>query len=391
MTDLSNEDFQTETPSQELKYAKILFVIRSLGRGGAERQLVNLALGLKGRGVSVHVAVLYGGGSLGPELLDAEVDVHDLKKSSRYDLFGCYHRLCALVKELKPGFVHGYLPESNLLVALASRRSKPAKTVWGIRCAGISGQRISLPGRLLYWSETRLGKRADVIIANSQAGVREMVAKGLPESKLFAIPNGIDIDKFGIDSQGGARLRESLGISGGAPLFGIVGRHDQFKNHQLAIRALAQLNDPEAKLLCVGRSVGVLTENLKALSRMEGVETQVIWMEETPEMAAVYNALNVLVSVSVTEGFSNVVAEATSCGIGSVVTDVGDSAEIVGDLGEVVRDFIPEQVTAAMGRILKRSSEGGETYRQALRQSIVDRFTMEKLVDRTISVLYGGS
>lgn len=372
-------------------YPTTLFVIRSLDRGGAERQLVNLVIGMKERGVPVHVAVFYTGGALEKELTESGVKIHNLQKKGTYDLWGLNRRLRALVRELQPGVVHGYLPLSNLLVAIASRRVLTGKRVWGIRCSGITQQPLNRLERILYWSEKHFGSRTDIVITNSESGADEMVSKGLPREKVFAVPNGIDGDRFCINVSAGRSFRSSVGIPLDVPMFGMVGRQDQFKNHQLAIRALARMANKDARLLCVGRIVlASHTQHLKDLALAEGVGERVIWLEEIPDTLPVYNALNSLLSVSLAEGSPNVVAEAMLCGVPCVVTDVGDSAKLVGDLGEVVKSFEPESLAQAMDRILERATIGGAPYTERLRESVLSRFTTDQLVERTMAILYSG-
>lgn len=372
-------------------YPTTLFVIRSLDRGGAERQLVNLVIGLKQRGVPVHVAVFYTGGALEKELSEAGIQIYNLEKKGTYDLFGLNRRLGSLIRKLQPGVVHGYLPLSNLLVALASSRVLRGKRVWGIRCSGITNQPLNRLERILYWSEKHFGNRVDLVITNSESGADEMVGKGLPKEKVFAVPNGISGDRFRIDPVAGESFRTSAGIPLDAPLFGLVGRQDQFKNHQLAIRSLAKMANQDARLLCVGRVVlASHTQHLKEIARAEGVGDRVIWMEETADTLPVYNALTALISVSLAEGSPNVVAEAMLCGVPCLVTDVGDSAKLVGNLGEVVKEFEPDQVAMAMDKILERAAMGGSQYREVLRESILSRFTNDQLVERTMAILYSG-
>ena len=63
---------------------KIAFLARSLGAGGTERQLVNLASGLRARGHEVNVITFYSGGAFESEMLSADVEVLPLRKSGRW-------------------------------------------------------------------------------------------------------------------------------------------------------------------------------------------------------------------------------------------------------------------------------------------------------------------
>jgi glycosyltransferase involved in cell wall biosynthesis len=100
-------------------------------------------------------------------------------------------------------------------------------------------------------------------------------------------------------------------------------------------------------------------------------------------MAAVYNALDILASCSVSEGFSNVIAEAMACGLPCVVTDVGDSAMIVGSPSQVVSPGRPEELKAAWTRLLELSPGPRARIAQSARERIVREYSVRKLVQRT--------
>jgi glycosyltransferase involved in cell wall biosynthesis len=118
-----------------------------------------------------------------------------------------------------------------------------------------------------------------------------------------------------------------------------------------------------------------------------GIADRVVWAGARPDMPAVYNALDLLVSSSAFgEGTPNVVAEAMACGIPCVVTDVGDSAAVVGDPQCIVP---PGDAPALARAMLQRLDDldRGAVAREALRQRIVTRFSMEALIDRTEAAL----
>ncbi|MBF0427146.1 MAG: glycosyltransferase, partial [Magnetococcales bacterium] len=97
---------------------KILFLIRSLNRGGAERQLTLLARGFHAAGHQVAVAVFYPGGLFAANLEEVGIPLFDLGKKSRWDLGVFLLRLVRLVRREAPDILHSYLVEPNLLSVL---------------------------------------------------------------------------------------------------------------------------------------------------------------------------------------------------------------------------------------------------------------------------------
>ena len=80
----------------------ILFFIRSLGRGGAERQLVNLAVNLKARGHAVSVIIMHEERHLAEDLSLHGVGIHSLEKKARWDLIRPMLRLRKIIYQNIP-------------------------------------------------------------------------------------------------------------------------------------------------------------------------------------------------------------------------------------------------------------------------------------------------
>ncbi len=114
---------------------RIAFVIRSLGIGGAERQLTVLAVALAERGHAVEVIAYYGGGARHEEFDRAGVRVVSLDERGRWDLAGPLIRLRRAIRDFRPEVVHGYLPDGNLLALLSGRLLYRAAVVWGVRAS----------------------------------------------------------------------------------------------------------------------------------------------------------------------------------------------------------------------------------------------------------------
>src|SRR5262245_35946132 len=204
---------------------KIVFLIRSLTFGGAERQLIVLARGLHARGHDVHVGVFYAGGPLEAELHAAGVPVTVLDKGGRWDLVGFLFRLARFLRKERPQVLHGYLGASNSLGVLM-RPLHGARVVWGIRASDLDGDRYDWLYRLDVFVERLLARFPDLIITNSNAGCDHFVHRGFPKDHTIVIPNGIDAERFRPDERLRAATRARLGVADGDLLVGRVGRLD---------------------------------------------------------------------------------------------------------------------------------------------------------------------
>jgi glycosyltransferase involved in cell wall biosynthesis len=365
---------------------KVLFLIRCLTYGGAERQLVLLANQLAARGHDVILAVFYGGGPLERDLDGSGVRLVALDKRSRWDLIPVLWRLIRILQRERPSILHGYMTDSNLAAWAAHFLRPRSKLFWGVRASNMESENYDWLTAINTSIESRLSRFADRILVNSRAGLDYSAGRGFPRDKMIHIPNGIDTNRF--RPLGGARwrMRAEWGYASSDKVIGLVGRLDPMKDHATFLRAAAILTQKQAdaRFICVGEGPGDYRRKLVALSRDLGIGDKVQWAAARPDMTAVYNALDVFCSSSrYGEGFPNVIGEAMACGIPCVVTDVGDSAYIVADTGAVVHPNDPEALAEALKKQLDNLSPSTSG-----RDRILRNFTVAHLVDRTETALW---
>jgi glycosyltransferase involved in cell wall biosynthesis len=82
------------------------------------------------------------------------------------------------------------------------------------------------------------------------------------------------------------------------------------------------------------------------------------------------------------EGFPNTIGEAMACEVPAVVTDVGDSAYIVGDTGRVVGPGQPEELARAWQEIIDLGQEGRSRLGVLARQRIRNYFSLDKIIQQ---------
>jgi glycosyltransferase involved in cell wall biosynthesis len=368
----------------------VLLLTRSLNYGGSERQLVNLATGLKKRGMNVTVATFYAGGALTKELESERVAVLSLQKHSRWELFGFVLRSVQLFRRIRPAILHSYLPTANILAALLKPFCPYARIVWGLRASNMQLDRYGLLDQIQAWVESKLAFLTDLIIVNSQAGFEYAAQRGFPRNKMVVIPNGIDVERFYPDSEAGNRMRKEWEIAQDEVLIGLVGRLDPMKGHDTFIKAAALLarERNDTQFLCIGDGPQAFKQSLVALSQEMGLGNRLMWISASDDVAAVYNGLDLVTSCSsYGEGFSNVIGEAMACGKVCVVTDVGDSRRIVGDTGYVVPPRDPSALSSAWQLALKPGCADRARCGKMARDRVLEHFSLERLIDETSRVL----
>ncbi|NOY72252.1 MAG: glycosyltransferase [Gammaproteobacteria bacterium] len=362
----------------------IVLFIRSLNTGGAERQLVITAKGLAERGYDIIVLTFYSGGAYEKELSDCNVKLLSLGKKGRWDLFAFFFRLIKLLRQLSPDVIYSFLGAANILSVFIRPFIPEVKVVWGVRASNVDLKQYDRLFHWVYWVECRLSRFADTVIANSYAGLDYAVAHGFSKKNMVVIPNGIDTERFQPDEKAGSRVRQEWDVAEDATLIGVVGRIDPMKGYVTFLEAVARItvDHPQMRFVCVGNGEAMYEKSIHNLATELCLDDVLVWAGQHSDMTAVYNAFDIVVSSSYGEGFSNVIGEAMSCGVPCVVTDVGDSRLIAGDVGQVVPPNDSKSLADAILIELTLNNRG-----DLQRDKIINQYSVERLFDKTEEAL----
>lgn len=361
---------------------KIVLLIRRLETGGAERQLVLLAHGLKEKGHDVKVVTFYPGGSLEREL--EAIPIAAIGKRGRWDFVRFFVRAAILLRREKPDAVYSFLHGPNLLATALKPFLKGTRIVWAIRSTYMDWSRFHWLSGLTYRAAAVVSRFADAIVVNSASGMEYHRTQGFFPGRMVSIPNGIDTEKFHPDRTAGEAFRNELGVSPDQKLIGIVGRLDPMKDHPTFLKAASLLagRRNDLRFVCVGDGPTDYRSELETFTKDLKINGAVVWAGERKDVFPVYNALDLLVSSSIGEGFPNVIGEAMACGVPCVATDVGDSAAIVGETGVIVQPADPEALAAGIERLLSSAPAA-----DAIRDRIEKNFSAASLAQKTERIL----
>jgi glycosyltransferase involved in cell wall biosynthesis len=230
--------------------------------------------------------------------------------------------------------------------SLPPRASRGCRLLFGIL------PDFGLSWRVDFRRRRRMICSADYVLTVSAAARRELIAQELyPPDCIIACPNGVECEYWRRDEEAGRRFRRQWGIGEDSYLFGFVGRLEELKGADLAIRALQILSGRgrhNAALCLVGQ--GTLRNEYEDLARRLEVSNRVHFVGPVADVRPAYSAMQTLVLPSKLESFPLVLLEAMSCGCRSIASNVGGVAEVLCDpaVGELLDSRDPQLWADAM-------------------------------------------
>ena len=319
---------------------KLVAIITGLSTGGAEMMLLKVLQNIDRKHFSPHVISLTTEGEIGSRIEALGVPVESLgMRPGHFSPFK-FLRLVHRLRKLHPDIVHTWMYHADLLGGLAARLAGVRAVGWAIRNSNLSlvhNKRSTLWVRKACAVLSRLIPRA--ILCCSERAKGNHVSAGYCERKFVVIPNGFDTDRFRPDVEARVSVRSELGLSEDTPLAGLIARFHPQKNHVGFFEAAARIyrSRPDVHYLLAGTRVDRNNAILRRAVKQAGVASNTYLLGRREDIPRLMAALDVLASSSsFGEAFPNVLGEAMACGVPCVVTDVGDSAKIVGESGRVV-------------------------------------------------------
>lgn len=356
---------------------RVLFVVTTLGWGGAESQVIDLAKTLKLRGWEVAVVVLLVHAERSDPLSAAGIPVHTLGMARGIPDPRALWRLARLVRSLSPAVVHAHMVHSNLL-------SRVVRLIAAMPVLISSAHSENEGGR---WRELayRLTDRLTDLTTNvSHAAVKRTVSVGAaPEHRIRYMPNGVDLSRFRRDMGARAQTRARLGLDDRFTWLA-VGRLEEPKDYPAMIEALAHVTQRSLRpqLLIVGD--GPLRHEMEGRARSAKLEDSVRFLGLRRDVPALMNAADGYVMSSVLEGLPMVLLEAAATGLPIVATDVGGNAQIVrhGETGVLVPANDSRSLAEAMIRMMGLPADVRSRWGEAGAVHVRCTFGLDAVVDQ---------
>ena len=291
-------------------------------------------------------------------------------------------RLTRLLRSLRPDVVQTWLYHADLIGGLAAKLAGGVPVAWGLHLGNLAPELNKRSTLMTARACARLsGVLPKAIVCCAEATKASHTEIGYRTDRMVVIPNGFDLNQFRPDAVARNRIRQELSVAADAVLVGLVARLDPQKDHKTFVQAAGLLASfrPDVRFLLCGAGVTWDNQHLASWIEAAGLRDRVHLLGRRDDMAAVQAALDISCSSSRGEAFPLAVGEAMAAGIPCVVTDVGDSAVIVGDTGRVVPAGDPAAMAAAMKAMVALGHAGRDQLGVSARRRIAERFSLERM------------
>jgi glycosyltransferase involved in cell wall biosynthesis len=363
---------------------EVLHLATSFGRGGAELNLARLATNMDASRFSNTIVAmrLRYDGPMVQRVTQAGVRFRCLEMRAGVPDPTGFVRLLQIVREVRPQVLQTWMYHADLLGLLVGRLARVPVILWNVRSTLLNHRGTA---RLVCRALVPLSGLPSAVVANSQAGVHVHQALGYKPKKWVWIPNSLQLTQFKPEPEARERLRRDLRLDSDAFLIGLVARFDPMKDHANFIRAggLISAENPNTNFVLVGQALDSANEHLMSKLRAVGVENRFHLLGLRDDVARITAGLDIACSSSAYgEGTSNSVAEAMACGVPCVVTDVGDSALLVGDTGKVVPPRDPQAFANACLELIALSPQCRSALGTRARRRVERDFSIAATVAR---------
>jgi glycosyltransferase involved in cell wall biosynthesis len=357
---------------------RILFLIYRLAQGGAEQQLLELVRGIDKEKFEVIIGCFIPGGEKWQEFNSIpNVRIICFDQKHRFNFF-ILIKMLRFLRENPVEIIHAYAVPVSIFGILAGLLAKTPVLILGERGRASFA---TIGSRIYFKLDAFLGRYADCIIANSEAGRQARIRFGVDPKKVVIVQNGLNPMRL---EQKVRLTKTDLNIEDGCKIIGNVARLDPIKDHLSLLKSIKLVQEEYPRVKCILVGEGLLRQQLEQFVDDISLRGNVFFMGHRDNIGDFIKLFDIAVLSSKYEGCSNFIIEAMACGKPVVATDVGGNSELVvnGLTGLLVKKEDPRALASAVLRLLKDEQlrvELGNAGQQRAKQE----FMLEQMVRET--------
>ena len=301
---------------------------------------------------------------------------------SEFDVHAAW-QLGRVLGDVRPEVVHAHDPMAVALAAMAlTMGSSDARPLL------VAARRVDFHLKRHAFSKWKY-RKIDLFIAASNLIAGMLVSDGIPGEHIVTVHDGVNLSA--IDRQALVDAHAVFWLPHGAPIVGNVAALVGHKGQRHLVAAAAQVvrEIPDARFLILGE--GELRSALERQVHELGLDRHVLLPGFRADAISLQKSFDIFAMSSVTEGLGSAMLDAMACGTPVVATRAGGIPEAIVDgvHGLLVPPHDPAALAQGIIRLL-RDPDLRRRLASAGRQRVVDEFSVERMVQKTVDAYERG-
>ncbi|MGC8937863.1 MAG: glycosyltransferase family 4 protein [Thermodesulfovibrio sp.] len=354
-------------------FIKILHTESSPGWGGQENRILNESIGLQKLGAKVYI-LCQPESKLAEKAREAGIEVFTSPMRKSYDLKAIYNT-ARLINKLNIDVVNTHSGKDSYIGGFAGKLSKKTPLI-------VRTRHLALP----ITSTFSYKYLSDFVVTVSEYVRQYLIQKGIPEKKVFAVPTGIDLEKFNPGKVKGT-LKKELGLNQDTPLIATVAVLRKKKGHHILIEAIPYVlkKFPEAVFVFVGE--GPQRKNIEEKIKRHGLSKNVIMLGHREDIPQILSSIDLFVLPTLQEALGTSFIEAMAMGKPVIGSNIDGVREVI-DNGLNGYLVPPEAPVVLAEKIIDLLSNRGKAKEFGVhgREKVENKYTIEKMCNGMLEV-----
>lgn len=361
---------------------KILLVIDSLGSGGAQKQIINLAKGFKGKNHEVELFYYNTKNEFFLKyLLDTKIKIHKIETTNKlYPLTKNLKIIFNLRKLLKKDYdaIISFMHIPSLYSLIAKIGIRKVKLIVCERNS--SKANISFRIRLLSFFTCLF---SDSIVANSYCETKVLKKRFPYKKNIYTIWNGYDLDNL---------INEKTIVFNFKKKLLVIGRITYQKNGYNLLKSLKifyEKNGWIPEINWAGRidlndkkSMIMKQKMDRFLSKNPIIKSRFNLLGEVHDIDKLYKESDALIHVSRYEGFANAICESMLNDCLVICSDVSDNFLVIGSKRGILCNHLkPESISNSIALVYEMDKNKKMEYVSNAKKFAIKNFSLEKMTN----------
>jgi glycosyltransferase involved in cell wall biosynthesis len=361
---------------------RVLFIINSMSFGGAEKQVFDLLLGLKKKGVQVFLITLVKPTAFIEELKKNDINHYciNLKQKNKKNIifhFVAFLNLFFVIKKFNPEIIHSHLFHSNMYGRVVSFFLN-AKNISTVHSLVEYGKFRPILYRFTNWLCSKM------VFVSEVSRLKYVENKATKKEKSLVINNGFNLDKNDVKKNTNTtELRKTYGFSIDNFIWIAVGRLIPTKDYLLLLESFLVLykKDDNVRLLIVGK--GQERHKMKKFIVNNSLDSVVVIINPIFDIDQIYLMADAYISTSQFESFGMTLVEAIIFNLPVLSTKNGGAEEILYNdkIGLLIDNRESSYISYLMLETMSNPKKNIAAY-----DNLKEKYNIENILDIWISL-----